>query len=382
VNDPGYASRVDFTGLLRLGWTGALKDAFDEVLSASRHARQQLVPGRVTIRHNYLYTVAGPDGDVSAHIGGKLRHSALSALEIPAVGDWVVLEEQRSFIGNRVAALKPEGNFRIASILPRTSSLIRKTAGVASTPQLLAANIDLALVVSGLDQNFNVNRIERFIKLANENSIPAAVVLNKADLIADPGAAIRQVLSRTPETPVFATSCVSGGGIEQLAGFLHSVGTVALLGSSGGGKSSLVNRLLGESRQRVAEVRESDEKGRHTTTHREIIVLPGGCLIIDTPGMRELQLWSDDEGTPDLFSDIEETAAKCRFSNCSHLSEPGCAVLESVESGRLDPARLSNYRKMSEELTYLTRRREHQTRPERSGGTDGTSRRSGKKPRA
>jgi len=140
--------------------------------------------------------------------------------------------------------------------------------------------------------------------------------------------------------------------------------------------------LLGETRQRVAEVRESDEKGRHTTTHREIIALPGGCLIIDTPGMRELQLWSDDEGEQDLFSDIEETATKCRFSNCSHLSEPGCAVLESVEAGRLDPARLSNYRKMSEELTYLTRRREHQTRPGRSGGTDGASRRSGKHPRA
>lgn len=344
-----------FPELVYLGWGDRQDRAYDHFCTDGTPVDRNRRPVRVVIRHNSIYTVSDGRGDFHAHLSGRLRHSAQSSLELPAVGDWVVLERSRGAL--------------ITAVLPRTSVLARKIAGNAAEPQVLAANIDLVVVMSSTDLTYSPNRIERYLKMVADSGIQAVVVLNKCDLVEDSNTWIDEVSARNPSTPVFALSARNGTGMVPVSDLFRRGSTTAVIGPSGVGKSSFVNRLLGSDRLRTADVRDADDKGRHTTTHRELVLLPGGGMIVDTPGMRELQLWQDEddasESEHDNFADIEELAASCRFSDCTHEHEPDCAVLLAVASGRLDTRRIDNYRKIAGELTYLARRKGGQNRADR-----------------
>ncbi|MYD70031.1 MAG: ribosome small subunit-dependent GTPase A [Acidobacteria bacterium] len=332
-------------GLAALGWDKTFAAAFAALNDAA------LVPARVGIEHNHIYRVVTADGERMAQAAGRLRHEAAGQDQLPAVGDWVA-----------VALNKTDDTATIRFVLPRRSSFARKAAGDPTTRQVVAANIDVVLVVAGLDRDFNPRRIARYLVAVAESGARPAVVLNKCDLCDDLDAAIAQVRDAAPGVPIHATCGKTGEGVDQLQPYLAPGRTAALLGSSGTGKSTLINRLLGEERQRTQPVRGIDQRGRHTTIHRELILGPGGGLIIDTPGLRELQIWDSARALEDAFADIDELAADCRFRDCQHGAEPGCAVRDAVDAGRLDPARLDQYRHLAEERELLVRRREELAR--------------------
>ncbi|UFJ40574.1 ribosome small subunit-dependent GTPase A [Brevibacillus humidisoli] len=325
--------------LRTLGWSHFFQQAF------APYQEQGFVPGRVALEHQHLYRVYSEYGELLAEIAGKIRHMASGREDYPAVGDWVVLrarpEEQRA---------------TIQAILPRISKFSRKAAGRTLEEQIVAANVDTVFLVNALNHDFNLRRMERYLILAWESGANPVIVLSKADLCAEREQRLQEVNSIAFGVPVHLVSSVSGEGINELFAYAQEGQTVALLGSSGAGKSTLVNRLYGEEIQEVQEVRQKDDRGRHTTTHREMILLPGGGLLIDTPGMRELQLWDADEGFGDAFEDIEALAAECYFRDCSHHSEPRCAVNAAIEDGRLERSRLDSYRKLQRELAYLARK--------------------------
>jgi ribosome biogenesis GTPase len=287
--------------------------------------------------------VRGTSGERDMQLAGRFLLG--DAESRPAVGDWVAMA----------------GDV-IAEVLPRTSAFRRRAAGEDMTTQVVAANVDVVLLLSGLDADFNVRRIERYLALAAASGAVPVVVLNKADLHADTGTAIAAVREVAGPTPVVALSARTGAGIEGLDPWLVPRRTVALLGSSGVGKSTLVNRLLGEDRMRVAEVRAHDSRGRHTTTTRELVALPDGTLLIDTPGMREIGLLEDEAGLREAFADVERLADACRFRDCRHDDEPGCAVVAATAAGSLAPERLASYRKLRAELESMARRRRGKTR--------------------
>jgi ribosome biogenesis GTPase len=335
--------------LAELGWRG---DRFGVQGGCSPGDRL----GRVAVVHRGVSVVATEEGDWSAEVSGRLRHDARldPAAAVPAVGDWVVVRPRPG-----------ERRGTIQAILPRRTQLARKAAGRTSATQVVAANVDVALVVTALDRDLNPRRLERYIALAWAGGVQPAVVLSKADLCPNPAGALTAIAPITTGVPVHLVSSVSGSGLEELVPHFAENRTVAFLGSSGVGKSTLINRLLGHDRQRVQEVRE-DGKGRHTTSHRELIARPGGGLLIDTPGLRELQLGEDeDQGLAATFAEVEELAVGCRFTDCSHRNEPGCAVLAAVRDGRLEPSRLENYRKLGREARYLESRQDEQIRHER-----------------
>jgi ribosome biogenesis GTPase len=236
-------------------------------------------------------------------------------------------------------------------------------AGDRTEEQIVAANVDYVWIVSALDRDFNLRRIERYLTLAWESGAVPIIVLNKADIAADVQSCRRDVESISPGIPVHAISCLTGEGLNELQGYLQNHATVALLGSSGVGKSTLINALAGTSLQQTGQLR-GDGKGRHTTTGRQLIRLPGGGLIVDTPGMRELQLWDAQAGLADTFNDIDQMAAACRFSDCRHSGEPGCAVTAAVEQGLIPPERLSSYQKLQRELAHLDRKQDARARLE------------------
>jgi ribosome biogenesis GTPase len=248
-------------------------------------------------------------------------------------------------------------------VLERKSRFVRKVAGSVVAEQVVAANVDVVLLVAGLDGDFNPRRLERYLVLAHDSGARPVIVLSKADLAEDLAGAIEAARSvGGPDVPVHAVSAPRDEGYDALAEYLEPGRTVALLGSSGVGKSTIVNRLAGEELQRTQEVRATDGRGRHTTTHRQLILLPAGGLLMDTPGMRELQLWDVDEGVEETFADVEELAASCRFPNCEHDSEPGCAVRAAIAEGRLTSERLASYQKLVRELQVLTARQDRQNR--------------------
>jgi ribosome biogenesis GTPase / thiamine phosphate phosphatase len=302
---------------------------------------------RVVAHHRDRYVVHLPTGDANAHLPGRLRHSISSAEELPAVGDWVTVTVHA---GDPPVAT-------IQGVLPRRSAFRRKTAGDVTAAQVVAANVDVAFIAGALPDDVNLRRIERYLTLAWESGATPVVLLTKADLVDDANASIRDVRSVAPGVEVIAISAIDGTGVDAVAAMLGPGVTAVLLGSSGVGKSTLVNALLGEERQRVGEVR-NDGRGRHTTTHRELIELPGGASLIDTPGMRELQLWSAADGIEETFRDIALLAEECRFRDCAHVTEPGCAVIAALEHGALDPARLESWRALHRELAYLERRQD------------------------
>lgn len=290
-----------------------------------------------------MYRLKAEDGEVEAVLPGSLRHEAAPD-ELPAIGDWVAYRP----------ADAPGTPARIEHVLPRRTKLSRASAGRRAQEQVVAANVDTVFVVMGLDGDFNVRRLERFLSMIWESGAQPVVVLNKMDLL-DPGRLPRFLAEADEAAPgahVVGLTAKKGQGVEELEPYLEAGKTVALVGSSGAGKSTLINRLLGEERLATGEVREGDDRGMHTTTHRELVRLPGGALLIDNPGIRELQLWNAREGVAESFEDVEEIAAQCRFRDCRHENEPGCAVRRAVDEGDLPESRLDNYLGLRKELAH------------------------------
>ena len=329
-------------GLEELGWD----DGWAAAVAAL--GKSALVPARITIEYNHLYRAVTPAGEATLQHAGRFKHLAAERSELAAVGDWVAV---------RPASGEPTGT--IEHVLPRRSKFSRKVAGELTEEQVVAANIDTVFVVMGLDGDYNLRRLERYLLLAWESGARPVVLLSKADLAGDLAASVAETVAIAQETPVHPISVVSGQGLPDVLSYLARGRTGALLGSSGVGKSTLINALVGEARLRTREVRASDSRGRHTTRHRQMIVLPGGRgLLIDTPGMRELQLWDVTEAARDAFDDIEALAAGCHFTDCRHKDEPRCAVKQALADGRLAPERLASYVKLQEELATLDARRD------------------------
>jgi ribosome biogenesis GTPase len=286
------------------------------------------------------------DGEDPAVPTGKLLYGAKDQSELPVVGDWVASQ----IVGER------DPTITIHGVLPRKSALCRKEAGTRTQAQVLAANIDTLFLMVGLDGNFSLNRVERYLMVAWSSGANPVVLLTKSDLRDDFLELEKEARLRSNHEQIFAISSVTGFGMEALAPYLVEGMTVALIGSSGVGKSTLLNSLAGEDVQKVQEVREFDSKGRHTTTNRQIFRLRSGAMLIDTPGLRELQLWDTGDGIGEVFEDIEDLGKGCRYADCLHKNEPGCAVREAVESGQLDMGRLQNYWKLKKEVAYLERK--------------------------
>lgn len=322
-----------------LGWKPVFETAFQPYRTEGYEV------GRVALEHKHMYRIFTAHGELLAEISGKMRHQALGREDYPAVGDWVVITP-------RVAERKAT----IHAILPRKSKFSRKVAGETTEEQIVATNVDTVFLVNALNNDYNLRRLERYLILAWESGANPVVILSKADLCDDVASRVAEVESVAFGVPIHVISAERDEGMEQLVPYLQPGETIALLGSSGVGKSTLINRLAGEERQRVNAVREGDDRGKHTTTHRELIILPQGGIMIDTPGMRELQLWEADEGFRDAFSDIEELAETCQFRDCQHEREPGCAVRESLATGELAAERFANYQKLQRELAYLARK--------------------------
>jgi ribosome biogenesis GTPase len=326
---------------------------WDEELSAQfeTFAGRGLIPARVVKQSRDLSTLVTPLGEMAGEVSGKFRHLTENRADFPVIGDWVAIEST----GDDLALIQ--------AILPRRSAFTRKAAGEAVEAQVAAANIDTVFLVSGLDGDFNLRRIERYLTTAWTSGAEPVIVLNKADLRSDLPNVIARVEGIAPDVPIVAVSALAKGGLKDLEPYLVPGKTVALLGSSGVGKSTLINRLLGEERLPTAPVSDTDEgRGRHMTTARELVRLPGGTLLIDTPGMRELQLWADEEGLDRTFDDIDSLAPLCRFPDCRHEREPGCAVRAAVEAGALDPRRLESYHKLRRELRFMELKKDVKTR--------------------
>ena len=303
-------------------------------------------PARVSAQHRGGYDVLAESGERRVRLTGRLRHEAASAAELPAVGDWVALRDQT-----------------IQAVLPRRSAFSRKAAWSPTEEQVLAANLDAVFVVTALNGDLNLRRLERYLTLAWESGATPVLVLTKSDLCEDVGAAVLSVEQVSLGVGTHAVSNLTGEGLEELASYLAPAKTIALLGSSGVGKSTLANRLVGQELQTTHEIAE-DGRGRHTTTSRQLIRLPGGALLVDTPGLREVQLWDADDGILEAFADVDELAADCRFNDCVHLHEPGCAVQAAIDEGRLPRERLQSYRQLQRELQRLATKQDARLRSE------------------
>nr|WP_234340316.1 ribosome small subunit-dependent GTPase A [Gorillibacterium timonense] len=327
------------------GWSLKWAEAFEP------YAALGYVPGRVTAEHKQLYTVQTERGELLAEVTGKFRFAASERQDYPAVGDWLAL-----------APRYEEGRATIHAILPRRSKFSRKNAGFTTDEQIAAVNVDTVLLVAALNHDFNLRRLERYLIPAWESGAQPVIVLSKADLCPDPSLYLAETEGVAPGVPVHAVSVVTGVGMDQLAPYLGAGQTLTLLGSSGAGKSSLTNYLAGSDIMATQAIREDDSRGRHTTTHRELIQLEGGAMMIDTPGMRELQLWAAEDGLGEAFADVEELAEACRFGDCTHRKEPGCAVRAALQAGTLDESRYENYRKLQAELAFVARKEQQKQR--------------------
>jgi ribosome biogenesis GTPase len=318
------------------GWDAAWADVFRP------YAAEGLTPARVAIEYNHLLRLYTATGDVRGQHSGKLLHEAAGRHAMAAVGDWVAI---RANPGERSATIE--------AVLPRRSHFSRKAAGELTEQQVVAANIDVVFIVMGLDHDYNPRRLERYLVMAKESGARPQVLLSKADLSDAVETQLEECRAAAPGVDVYAVSVRDGRGVDRVRAALHAGQTGTLLGSSGAGKSTLINQLLGHEMLATAEVRAHDSRGRHTTRHRQLVPMPGGGLLIDTPGMRELQLWTEPDAPQASFEDIEALAAGCHFTNCRHRSEPRCAVREALAEGRLEAARLESFYKLQDEARAL-----------------------------
>ena len=326
--------------LSTLGWTDALGASFASYSAAG------LLPARVALQHKNAYELLTAQGDVTAECTGKLLHAATTSADLPAVGDWVAVRPRPY-----------ERHADIHAVLPRRTKFSRGAVGGTVDEQIIATNVDTVFLVTALDQNYNLRRIERYLTVAWESGAQPVVVLNKADLRPDAAHMVTEVQTAAGGAPVITLSALHQSGVELLQPWLTPGSTIALLGSSGVGKSTLINSLLGAHRQTTSDISTAVGKGRHTTTRRELIVAPRGFLVIDTPGMRELQLWDTSESAVDhAFADINVLALRCRFSDCSHGSEPGCAIQAALNDGTLDANRWHSFQKLQREQAYAARK--------------------------
>ena len=332
---------MNVTDLTTYGWDDFFQANFKS------YERDGYAPGRVSLEHKNFFRLYTQYGEMLAEISGKLRHEVVDRTDLPAVGDWVVISP------------RPEGGrATIHHVLPRRTTFARKIAGSRTEEQIVGTNIDTVFLLTSLNQDFNLRRIERYLIVAWQSGANPIIVLSKADLCERVEDRVSEVESIAHAVPIHVVSVVTGFGLQDLAKYFSRGHTVALLGSSGVGKSTLINHLTGSDHLKVQTVREHDDRGKHTTTHRELVLLPGGGLVLDTPGMRELQLWDGEESLPVVFDDIEELAVECFYNDCRHQDEPRCAVRDALEEGVIDSQRYESYEKLQKELKYLARRKD------------------------
>ncbi len=329
-----------------LGWSPALAAEFQPFAESGLRA------ARVAIEHRGALVLYDGGDEIWADVPGRLRHRAASTAELPAVGDWVAFRHTAQ--AERAT---------IEAVLPRRTAFVRKAAGLESVEQVVAANVDVVFCVTSLVDDLNARRLERYLAVAWESGAEPVVVLTKADLCADIEAALVELGDVTIGVPAHVVSAVTGEGMDALSAHLAGGRTATLVGSSGVGKSTLVNRLCGSERLATAGLR-PDGRGRHTTTHRELVILATGGCLIDTPGMRELVLWDADEGLGQAFDDVEALAAECRFRDCIHETEPGCAIRAAIALGTLAADRLESFRHLQRELRFLEIRHDARARSE------------------
>lgn len=322
--------------LEQLGW----KEAFGE-------KDQTTIVARVISEQRQIYKLHDGENELTGEVSGKFQFQATVKSDYPSVGDWVVIDP-----------LKEENKAIIQKVLPRISQFSRQSAGGKTEEQVVAANIDYVFLVMALNNDFNIRRLERYLLVAYESGANPIIVLTKKDLCDDLPSRIAEVEEIAFGVPIHSVNSTNGEGIEEVKNLVSEGKTVSLLGSSGVGKSTLLNALIGESKQVTQDVREGDDRGKHTTTHRELFFLPTGGMVIDTPGMRELQLWGGEEHINSTFSDVDELAKTCKFTDCTHEKEPGCAVNEAIQNGVLDAQRLTSYRKLMKELAYAERKQD------------------------
>lgn len=323
----------------KYGWNDYWQAQFNEY-------QDKLQPGRIIRQHRQLYHLIGEAGEYEATLSGRYRHHLDDSREYPTVGDWVGFEPVNG---------EPKGV--IQQLFLRRTAFVRNTPGEKTEAQVVAANVDKIFLVSALDDDFNLRRVERYLTEVWESGATPVIILNKIDKCDDPDLYADKVAEIALGVDIVMLSATENIGFEQLAGYLKPQQTIALLGSSGVGKSSIINRLLGYDKMKVNEISDEKSKGRHTTTHRELTLLDNGTILIDTPGMRAIRLWSNEHSLEQSFADIDELAHECRFVDCEHDTEPGCAIKAALEDGSIDQKRFDNYLKMKKEMTSLERRK-------------------------
>lgn len=323
----------------------------EQATAFGKYQAQGYTLGRVAEEHTHVYTVWTEAGEIPAEVSGKFRFEATRRQDFPSVGDYVVLNVRNT-----------ESRGTIHAVLPRLSRFLRKSAGSTTDEQIVAANVNTLFLVMSLNFDLNLRRLERYLIMAWDSGANPVIVLTKADLCADAEAALKRVQSVAIGIPIHIVSSFTGDGVDGLYQYLGAGQTGAFVGSSGVGKSTLINYLVGQDVQSVNSVREDDDKGRHTTTSRTLLQLPTGGSVIDTPGMRELQLWETGDGLDDTFGDILALGEACQFRDCLHESEPGCEVQAAIRTGALAPERLNSYRKLQRELAHIARKEDARAR--------------------